>query len=58
MEVRADLVALPSVQVVALLASGLEEVGTLLGVTCDCGQRMTINFLMARRIAGRTGPGG
>lgn len=32
-KVGADLVALTLLQVVALLASGLEEVGTLLGVT-------------------------
>jgi len=33
-KVGSDLVALTLLQVVALLASGLEEVGTLLGVTC------------------------
>ena len=32
-EVWSDLVALTLLQVVALLTSGLEEVGTLLGVT-------------------------
>lgn len=34
-ELRADLVALAGLQGVALSAAGLEEVGTLLGVTCD-----------------------
>jgi len=33
-EVRADLVALALLEVVALCAAGLEEVGTLLLVTC------------------------
>jgi hypothetical protein len=33
-EVRADLVSLTLTESVALLASGLEEVGTLLCVTC------------------------
>jgi hypothetical protein len=35
MEVGANLVALIGLQVVALLTSRLEEVGTLLGVACD-----------------------
>ena len=34
-EVGADLVALGLLEVVALLAAGLEEVGTLLGVTFE-----------------------
>ena len=34
MESRADLVALALAESVALGAAGLEEVGTLLGVTC------------------------
>lgn len=37
-EVGADLVALIGLQVVALLAASLEEVGALLGVTCDACQ--------------------
>ena len=35
MELRADLVALAGLQGVALCATGLEEVGTLLGVACS-----------------------
>lgn len=38
-QVWADLVALSVTEGVALGASGLEEVGTLLGITCRCCQR-------------------
>jgi hypothetical protein len=37
-EVRTDLVALALLQVVALLAAGLEEVGTLLRVAWNVSQ--------------------
>jgi len=48
-EVGADLVALLSLQVVALLASGLEKVGALLSVACEgVGSAHIFGFAVAR----------
>jgi hypothetical protein len=55
-ERRADLVAAASLKGVALRATRLEEVGTLLGVTCGCAVSLAVCWGKNRKSLVRSNP--